>query len=135
MRWKQRFSNFEKALLQLSDAIVLGQERPLTKLEQQGLIQSFEYVHELAWNTMKDYILYQGPADITGSRDATRDAFKRGLVSDGHLWMEMIRGRNLSSHTYNEDTAKQLVHDIVNCYFPAFQKFRDRMRDVANNQG
>lgn len=135
IRWKQRFSNFEKALLQLTEAVELSRERPLTKLEEQGLIQVFEHVHELSWTTMKDYLLYQGPIEITGSRDAVREAFKRGMISEGHLWMEMIKGRHLSSHAYNESSAHQLAHDIVNTYFAAFQAFREKMRQIAKSQG
>ena len=135
IRWKQRFSNFEKALKLLADAVALSRQRALTKLEEQGLIKGFEYAHELSWNTMKDYLLYQGPVEITGSRDAVREAFKTGLVSDGHLWMEMIKSRNLSSHTYDEASARQLVEDIINKYFSAFQAFRQKMAEVAKSQG
>jgi len=65
-------------------------------LEQQGLIKSFKFTHELAWNVMKDYFEYQGSTGIAGSRDAIREAFRRGLVSDGEAWMATIGSRNLS---------------------------------------
>jgi Nucleotidyltransferase substrate binding protein like len=55
VRWRQRFENFGKALTQLSSAAALAQQRDLTELEQQGLIQAFEFTHELAWNTLKDF--------------------------------------------------------------------------------
>jgi nucleotidyltransferase substrate binding protein (TIGR01987 family) len=135
VRWKQRFGNFEKAMAQLTEAIELSRQRALTKLEEQGLIQGFEYAHELSWKTMKDYLLYQGPVEITGSRDAVREAYKRGLVADGHVWMEMIKGRNLSSHTYDQTAARQLVDDIVNRYFLAFQQFQTKMLQIMNDQG
>ena len=50
VRWRQRFQNFRKAFSQLSNAAALAQQRELTELEQQGLIQAFEFTHELAWN-------------------------------------------------------------------------------------
>jgi hypothetical protein len=56
IRWEQRFSNFRKALSQLTRFIEKGD---LSELEQQGLIKAFEYTFELAWNTMKDYLEYQ----------------------------------------------------------------------------
>ena len=71
------------------------------KLEEQGLIQSFEYTCELAWNTLTDLFEDQGESNILGSRDAFRLAFKRGLIEDGEAWMEMIKGRAPTSHTYN----------------------------------
>ena len=59
IRWLQRFSNYEKALNQLRNAIHLAKKRELSDLEQQGMIQAFEYTHELAWKTLKDlYLLY-----------------------------------------------------------------------------
>ena len=69
IRWKQRLDNFTKALRQLTKFIDKGE---LNELEQQGLIQSFEYTYELAWNTIKDFFEAQGETDILGSRDAMR---------------------------------------------------------------
>ena len=61
IRWKQRFNNFNRVLVKLTDAIHLSQTRPLSKLEQQGLIQGFEFVPELAWNVLKDFCNYLAP--------------------------------------------------------------------------
>ena len=80
VRWEQRLDNYGKALAQLQSAVALSQTRALSELEQQGLIQAFEFTHELAWNVMKDYFFDQGASQITGSRDATRQAFSTGLV-------------------------------------------------------
>ena len=112
VRWIQRFSNFIKALAQLQQAIELAQQRPLTQLEEQGLIQAFEFTHELAWNTMKDFLEQQGVLNLYGSKDTTREAFKTGLIENGEAWMKMIKSRNLSSHTYDETTARQITADI-----------------------
>ena len=114
IRWQQRFANFNRALGRLTAAVELSQERGLTDLEKQGLIQAFEFTHELAWNVMKDYLLWQGATDITGSRDATRESFSRGLVFDGEGWMEMIRSRNLTSHTYNDAVANDIAARAAN---------------------
>lgn len=72
----------------LSEAVVLAGQRELSPLEQQGLIQAFEFTHELAWNVMKDYFFWQGTSSITGSRDATREASSKELIEDGEGWME-----------------------------------------------
>ncbi len=81
-RWRQRFENFKAALQQLQNAITLSKQRPLSDLEKQGLIQGFEFTHELAWKVIKDYFLHQGNPNITGSRDAVREAFQNGLIQD-----------------------------------------------------
>lgn len=118
IRWQQRFSNYQRALAQLTRFM---QRTELNELEEQGLIQAFEYTHELAWNTLRDLLLYEGSTtSILGSRDATREAFNLGLISHGDVWMDMIKSRNLTSHTYNEDVAKQIVAAIRERYHPAF---------------
>ena len=132
VRWLQRFANFEKALTQLRDAVELAQSRKLSHLEQQGLIQAFEYTHELAWNTLKDFLSYQGVADIIGSRDATRLAFKNNLIEDGDAWMDMIQSRNLTSHTYNISTANLIADKIIASYCEQFIKLSTKLAKLAS---
>ena len=127
IRWQQRFANYKKALAQLKSAVELNQQRALSPLEQQGIIQAFEFTHELAWNVLKDFLQDQGDQAIKGSKDATRAAFKVELISDGEQWMAMILSRNASSHTYNEQVAGQLVHAIINHYFPLFETLQSEM--------
>ncbi len=96
IRWKQRFNNYLSALPTLTDGVELAEHRELSNLEKLGLIQGFEFTHELAWNVLKDYLEEQGFVGIVGSKDATRLAFNNGLLDDGQSWMEMIRARNLT---------------------------------------
>ena len=130
VRWQQRLNNLGSALAQLQDAVDLSKSRELSLLEQQGLIQVFEFTHELAWNVMKDYAFYQGNAAIAGSRDATCEAFKMGLLQDGEVWMEMIKSRNQTSHVYNKPLATEIAEKIIAMYFPAFQKFFKKMEEL-----
>lgn len=127
IRWQQRFSNYKKALLQLKDAVDLSKQRALSNLENQGVIQTFEFTHELAWNIFKDYLEDQGNQNVKGSKDATREAFKVNLIADGEQWMAMIQSRNISSHTYNQHTAEELVNAIVKHYFPLFVELQTKM--------
>lgn len=127
IRWKQRFANYRKVLQQLRSAVMLSRQRQLTELERQGLIQGFEFVHELGWNVIKDFFAYQGNPSIMGSRDAVREAFKQNLVIDGEGWMDMIASRNKSSHTYNESTADEIAEKIIHHYFGLFEALESRM--------
>ncbi len=131
IRWQQRLQNFQKALSRLQFVVELSRERPLSDLEQQGLIQAFEFTHELAWNVMKDYFVYQGNTSITGSRDAVREAFAVQLIADGQGWMDMIKSRNQSSHTYNQQTADAMTADIVSRYLSLFVAFAQRMQALS----
>ncbi|MBF0142948.1 MAG: nucleotidyltransferase substrate binding protein [Magnetococcales bacterium] len=126
IRWKQRFDNYLKALQTLDAAMALARERELSTLEQQGLIQGFEYTHELAWNVFKDYLEYKGIFGLVGSRDATRGAFKNGLIGQGEVWMQMIADRNLTSHTYDQTRAQAIADAISGRYHPAFKEMAER---------
>ena len=111
IRWIQRLENFQRALATLQRAIGLAQSRPLSELEELGLIQAFEFTHELSWLLLKDFLVDQGVAGISGSRDAVREAVVRQLLPQGDetVWMAMIRSRNLTSHTYNPAVAREIA--------------------------
>jgi nucleotidyltransferase substrate binding protein (TIGR01987 family) len=130
IRWRQRFQNFRKALARLTEGCDLAGLRDLSDLEQQGLIQAFEFTHELAWNTLKDFLEHHGATGIYGSRDATREAFSKELIADGETWMEMIKSRNRSSHTYEESIANEIAAAIVSQYWPAFKKLETRLVEL-----
>ena len=131
IRWKQRFQNYSKALQTLRRAVELAELRPLSELEEQGLIQGFEFTHELAWKVLKDYLEEQGFVDLIGSKNATREAFKNGLIDDGQVWMDMIKARNLTSHTYNDEVANGIVKDILTRFFPAFVELACHFIELA----
>jgi nucleotidyltransferase substrate binding protein (TIGR01987 family) len=118
VRWHQRLQNYRSAFNELDEAVALSNQRGLSKLEEQGLIQAFEYTYELAWNTIKDFYQNQGEIGIQGSRDAIRLAFERGLIEAGEQWMAMIKSRTLTSHTYNRETARLIADQILNNYHP-----------------
>ena len=131
IRWKQRFDNYRKALQKLNEAtLIVGKTANyginVDELLQEGLIQRFEYTHELAWNVMKDYAEYQGYTDIRGSRDAIRYALQNSLI-DSKEWMKSIEDRNLSSHHYDGDTAAAVLLKITNVYLPLFNRFEEKM--------
>lgn len=119
-RWKKGLERYEVAFGQLTGAMELAGSRPLTDLETLGTIHVFEYTHELAWNVLKDYLEYEGIQGLVGSRSTVRVAFKRGLVADGEVWMDMIEKRNLTSHTYNQDVADSVVNAVRAKYHSAF---------------
>ena len=132
IRWIQRCRHFDKAFFQLEEAVELARQRQLSKLEAQGLIQGFEYTHELAWNTLKDFLEDRGVRALYGSRDTTRAAFRTGLIENGETWMAMIQSRNMTSHTYNEATADRVVAAILDSYFAEFQALRTTLAPLKH---
>ena len=142
IRWEQRFSNFNKAISKLEESVkyinlnFIDTEDELKseclgtvvdELIKEGVIQRFEYTHELAWNVMKDYSFFQGNSTIGGSRDATREAYKLNIIENADIWMDMIQSRNKTSHTYHEETANEIFSKIINDYFPLFLAFKQVM--------
>jgi nucleotidyltransferase substrate binding protein (TIGR01987 family) len=134
IRWLQRLSNYKKAFRQLSRAVELSKERDLTELEQQGVIQAFEYTHELAWNTLKDFLEERGVQNIYGSKDASREAFQAGLLNDGEVWMEMVKSRNQTVHTYDEATVAAIVKSILGSYFFEFEALLKKLEELKAGQ-
>lgn len=140
IRWEQRFSNYRKALSMLRKAVEIIENEiesnedldDIDELLREGVIKRFEYTHELAWNVMGDYAKHQGFLDIKGSRDAIRYALKHGLVSDEE-WMDSITDRNRTSHTYDENTAHEILEDIIHIYFPLFNLFEQKMEEIRSN--
>ena len=109
IRWKQRYSNYQKALSQLERFV---QDDELNEMEEQGLIKAFEYTFELAWKPLQDFLKEKGYVGIVGPRPVIEQSFQDGYISDGTGWLRMLTARNLSSHTYDEQTAKEIIGDI-----------------------
>lgn len=121
IRWQQRFANFCLALDQLETFFL---PPALNERERQGLIKAFEYCFELGWNTLRDLLLAEGNADLIGSRDTLRLAFRVGLIDDGEAWLRMVQDRNLTSHTNNRATAEQVSREVEDRYLPCFRELR-----------
>ena len=134
VRWIQRLENFHCVAAFLLRGIGLSQTRALSELEQLGLIHSFKFTHELSWLLIRDFLVDQGVAGISGSRDAVREAVVRQLLPQGDesVWMAMIRSPNLTSHTYNPAVAREIAELIVNRYGPVFQQLAKLMQQRAN---
>ena len=147
IRWQQRFSNYIRAFSKLEQAVLkIKEEYPveedgtidedsfLDDIIKEGLIQRFEYTHELAWNVMKDFFENAGNNNIFGSKDVTREAFAAGLITNGEVWMDMIKSRNKTSHTYNEETADDIFMKIIHEYYQEFNQFSARMEALRSGE-
>lgn len=134
IRWIQRLDSYSLALSSLRSAVELSERRELSELEQQGLIQAFEFTHELAWNLLKDFLEESGAVGIYGSRDAVREAFKRGLIVDGEVWMRMIVSRNRSRHTYKRSTADEIALLIRTLYINEFVALESKMLSLKKER-
>ena len=131
IRWIQRLDNWNRALAQLTKFM---QRTELNELEEQGLIQSFEYNHELAWKTQKDFLEASGYSDLFGSKNVSRKAFEVGLVDNGEVWMAMVKSRNDSSHTYNKAVTDKIINAIADDYYQAFSILNKKLNELAEKE-
>src|SRR6056297_85662 len=127
IRWVQRYNNYKKALGQLSRFV---DKENLNEMEEQGLIQSFEYSFELAWKTLQDFLTEKsGYTEIRGPRPVIMQAFSDGLISHGEKWMKMLNDRNRSVHSYDEKIAGEIVRSIKNEYFHLFTALNKKLQE------
>jgi len=126
IRWKQRFVNFGKAFNQLERFVEV---EDLNEMEAQGLIKAFEYTYELSWKTLQDLLKEKGYKDIIGPRPVIEQSFQNGYIFDGNAWMSMHKSRNLTSHTYNKETAKEIVEAIRSVYYQLFKDLQIKLEE------
>ena len=127
IRWKQRFENYEKAVEKLEEGMRFFEKEP-QDIVKEGVIQRFEFSHELAWKLMKDFLTYEGIIGIMGSRTATREAFNKGIITNGQGWMNMLESRNLTVHTYNKEILTDEFEKIIQVYYPLLKEFCNKMK-------
>jgi nucleotidyltransferase substrate binding protein (TIGR01987 family) len=122
VRWEQRFENFERAFLLLKEAF--GQDAgEMSDLEKEGAIQRFKYTFELAWKTLKDYLVYSGVVfDQITPRSVIKQAFTAKIIKDGQTWIDMLEKRNLMSHTYDDESFQIAFSSISQSYLIAIEQ-------------
>jgi len=136
-RWKQRFSNYKKALKQLNDTARFFEkcqtenDKTAEKVALEALIKCFEFTFELAWQTMKDFVYYKGfTKEVHGSRDSIRSAVQFNIVKNGQTWIDMIDDRNRAAHAYDESNAADLTKTIMERYLEEFNEFENKMDGI-----
>lgn len=123
IRWKQRFENFDKSYKLLKKY----SSKPITtELERAGIIQFFEMTFELAWKVLKDYLESEGYT-VKSPRETVKQAFQIGVIDNGHVWMDALSNRNLTTHTYDEELANKMTNEILSAYLPELKKMHDKL--------
>lgn len=104
----RRLANFGHALARLREALGVPSDAPLAI---DGTVQRFEFVFELAWKTLKAALEAEGVGART-PREVLREATRAGWLTDEDTWLDMLEDRNLSSHTYSEESAREIYGRI-----------------------
>lgn len=128
IRWRQRFENFEKVFLLLKEALEAKPLSEYSKLEQEGVVQRFEYTFELAWKTLKDRLFYEGFDEKT-PRAVIRRSFAVEYLTEeeAETWLDSLDKRNLLSHTYNEKAAQEAL-TFIERLFPILSRLYQNMK-------
>ena len=121
IRWKQRFENFEKTY-----KLLKKYSSQSISTEKAGMIQFFEMAFELAWKVLKDYLESEGYM-VKSPRETIKQAFQIGLIDNGHVWIDALSDRNLTAHTYDQELASKMTHEIISIYLPELEKMYDKL--------
>ena len=127
IRWRQRFQNFRRAFCLLREALEGRDVESYSALEQEGVIQRFEYTFELGWKTFKDYLEHNGvlfpeatPRKVIKECAATGVFAEAGI--NGEAWLEMMLARNALSHMYDFTLFTEVIAKIKNKFFPELER-------------
>ena len=125
IRWKQRFENFDKSYKLLKK---YSNQEITTELERAGIIQFFEMTFELAWKVLKDYLESEGYM-VKSPRETVKQDFQIVLIDNGHIWIDALSNRNLTTHTYDEELATKMTSEILNAYLPELDKLYNKLSE------
>jgi len=131
IRWKQRLQQFTKAEQRLSEALIEGYG-VLSRLEQEGVIQRFEYTFELAWKVLKDLLFYEG-FDVKSPREVIRQAFEVEYLNedDTEVALDALAKRNLLTHTYEEEIMLEALELIEGQFQPMLNRLLKTLQKRA----
>ena len=113
---RQRLQDLKDALQSFELAHSFYLKNPDHKIYVMALIQSFEFSFELSWVALKYFIQYKEVSQFKYARDIIKQAFNKGIIQDGSMWLDMLEDRNTLSHVYNENMAKNIVKNISKKY-------------------
>lgn len=135
IRWKQRFDNYHRACAKIREVVDSNRGiESYSELEQEGLIQRFEYTYELAWKVMQDYLIYKGYIFTSGPNGTLQMAFEDGLILHHDAWRRMGIARNATSHIYNEEEAFEIARSILNEYSTLLIEFDDKISSILKEK-
>ena len=127
------YRRFEERRQNLSNAT----ERLKKALQEENdividcVLHRFEFIFELVWKTMKNFLEYNGISENVGSpREILRRAFESHLIQDGEEWIDMMLARNSLSHLYDEETSRKIYKDIKEKYIKLLEKLNPKFETL-----
>ena len=106
----------------------------LSELEQEGLVQRFEYTFELSWKVMQDLLIFKGYEFMLGPNGTLKMAFEDGLISDHDGWRQMTKSRNMLILVYDEEEADAIVRLIFSRYAPLLKSLDEKLDQLSKDK-
>ena len=123
--------NYHHAVIRLQAA--LRKDANADDMYLDATIQRFEFCFELAWKLMKAVLEYDG-IEVNSPRSCIRESWKQGLIPDAQEWLEMMEKRNLSSHTYDENAAREIYREVKGRYVVLLEECDQTMSDWVHKE-
>ncbi len=122
MRSQLKFETFKKAFQSLEAIYLKPIEADRSNVD--ATIQRFEFTIELAWKWLKDYFL-EHDIILYYPKEILQEAYRVQLIENENVWLNMLKDRNLTSHTYDEKLA-DAIYQRLKEYVPAFRKLLEK---------
>jgi nucleotidyltransferase substrate binding protein (TIGR01987 family) len=121
---KHLFDDLARSLDRLGEALTVGAEEPLAI---DGTVQRFEFTFELFWKVVRRLLALQG-VDANSPKAVLQKAYRLGWLDDEQEWLDVLKDRNLTSHTYREALALE-IYSRIPAHHAAMRTAFDRLRD------
>lgn len=111
-------SSLADALATVADSTWFEQQQPRVQNTLiAGAIQNFKCVYEISTKMIKRQLELEAisPEEVDQSsfRDILRTAAEKGLIDDVEAWFRYRLMRNITSHTYNHEKARQVYEGTL----------------------
>lgn len=127
-KFESKLANFINALQRLKESAVELAKIDASDVVRDGVIQRFEFTYELAWKTTKEYLEGIGIVDKTSPKAVIKEAYAQKLIVNEQNWLLMLNDRNLTSHVYKEEMAREIAARITTLYINEFEKLLSKMQ-------
>ena len=119
-----KFEKFKKALLSLEAIYLKPMQDDRSNID--ATIQRFEFTFELAWKFLKDYF-FERDIELNYPKEVIQQAFKVNLIDNEHVWIKMLKDRNMTSYTYDEKLADE-IYLRIKLYVPELRHLLDNVQ-------
>ena len=116
-----------KKLIDAYKRLEEGIKQAKDELDQDGVIQRFEFTFELLWKALKIYLEHQGII-VKTPRDSFIEAFRIDLFNDEKMFLDMLEDRNTTSHIYDKETSEKIFNRIKKDYLSVITKLIKQLK-------